>query len=246
MGEQHALKHSLLLAAIGNDQRASEFLFDREARLLKDLGGLDGVPQFVARPSDEALVCHWIDGQTLAELKSRGGAGAVWTHQDVAHLGGRLATVLSHIAERLPGFVHNDLAPRNIMLPGGRPEEAVLIDLGLAAHSAHSMMTIVDELDLDLRATYQAPEVRDGEVGTARSDMYSLGLLLLEMLLPGELPPAVPSAVQDALRRTRLSSGSAASQRLADVLGRLLNQIANHRPKSWHEVSYDMSKVLNG
>jgi len=244
-GEPHALKHALLLDAISNDQRASDALFDREARLLQDLLGVEGIPRFVARPSDEALVCDWIDGRTLAEMLGESGSGSNWDTGDVVRLGYRLGSVFAAIDQRLPGFVHNDLAPRNLMLPDGRPEAAVLIDLGLAAHANHSVLTLVDELDLDLRATYQAPEVRNGLPGTTRGDMYSLGLVLLEYWLQGKSLPSAPPAVQDALLRKVASSIDSNARRLGQLLGRLLESEPDRRPSGWNEVTALFAEILH-
>ncbi|MFY9976098.1 MAG: S1 RNA-binding domain-containing protein [Chromatiaceae bacterium] len=244
-GEQHALKHLLLLDALGNDLRAGEALFDREARLLQDLLGVDGIPRFIARPSPEALVCAWIDGRTLADLLRDRGALATWTPTDVARLGHRLATVLADVDLRLKGFVHNDLAPRNLILPDDRPETAVLIDLGLAAHSEHSVLTIVDALDLDLRVTYQAPEVREGSPGTVLSDMYSLGLVLLEVWLSGEALPGSPSDVQAALHRLLARGSGGVSRRLGQVLKTLLQQSPDRRPSTWLAVATDFSEIFD-
>ncbi|MBK5968405.1 hypothetical protein CCR91_06370 [Thiorhodovibrio winogradskyi] len=142
-GERHALKHTLLLDTISSDQRASNRLFDREARLLEELLGVEGIPRLLARPSNEALVCEWIDGLTLAEIFGQSQSKTAWYSEDVLRLGFRLSSILAAIDERLRGFVHNDIAPRNLMLPGGRPEATVLIDLGLAAHDDYSVLTLV-------------------------------------------------------------------------------------------------------
>lgn len=244
-GEKHALKHTLLLDALGTDQRASEALLDSEARMLKDLLGLDGVPRFIDRPNSEVLVCEWIEGSTLAELLRHRSAAVPWTPQDIARLGRRLAEVLVRVNERFPGFVHNDLAPRNVMVPNSRPEAAVLIDLGLAAHAERSISSIIDDLDLELRATYQAPEVREGSRGTSRGDMYSLGLMLLEILLSGEPMPVGPSAVQDSVARVTYGSRDAISRNLGGVLRHLLLPTADQRPSTWLAVAARFAEVLD-
>lgn len=72
------------------------------------------------------------------------------------------------------GIVHNDLKPSNIMLK--RSGNVKLIDIGSGFATSETPLTV------PCTPEYAAPEVLDGHVATPRSDLASLGYVLLEML----------------------------------------------------------------
>jgi tRNA A-37 threonylcarbamoyl transferase component Bud32 len=72
------------------------------------------------------------------------------------------------------GVVHRDLKPSNILMP--REGGLKLADFGLAA-------IVAEQQTLDLGSVrYMAPELLQGEAGTPKSDLYSLGIVAYEML----------------------------------------------------------------
>jgi len=75
------------------------------------------------------------------------------------------------------GIVHRDLSPDNIILRGGDPAEAVIIDFGIAKDTNPGAQTIVGN-EFAGKYAYAAPEQLSGKTD-ARSDIYSLGALLL-------------------------------------------------------------------
>ena len=241
-GRAHALKHAILLDAVGADRRASEMLFDREARMVQDLLGVAGVPSFVDRPSAHVLVCEWVDGCNLSELLAGSCERSPWAPGAAAKLGARLAAVLRDVTGRLPGFVHNDLAPRNIMMKEGYPADAVLIDLGLASHTDRSVSSIVDDLDLGLRTTYQAPEVREGARPTQQSDMYSLGLILLEAAT-GHPVTIGQKALEDAVDRLLFGGRGGAVRSLSRMIRDLLSAEPGRRPSTWLDVAHQLEEI---
>ena len=95
------------------------------------------------------------------------------------------------------GIVHGDLKPENVvLLPGDRP---VLVDFGLAGHAASGLgREVVDDL-LGLAGTpsYMAPEQIYGQSTDARTDLYSVGCILFE-LLTGH-PPFVRARPSEVL-----------------------------------------------
>ncbi|KAF2413972.1 serine/threonine protein kinase [Microbacterium sp. B35-04] len=127
----------------------------------------------------EYLVMEFVDGPTLS---SRLAAGGPLRPDAVAHLGAELAEAL-HVVHQA-GVVHRDIKPSNVLLspaqlPGSRPR-AKLADFGIAYLLDASRLTspglVVGTV------AYLAPEqIRGGEPAPA-SDIYSLGLVLLEAL----------------------------------------------------------------
>ncbi|UYV37334.1 serine/threonine-protein kinase [Rhodobacteraceae bacterium D3-12] len=75
------------------------------------------------------------------------------------------------------GIVHRDLSPDNIILRGGDPERATIIDFGIAKDTTAGAMTIVGN-DFAGKYEYAAPEQLEGH-SDRRTDLYALGASLL-------------------------------------------------------------------
>ncbi len=155
----------------------------------------------------EYLVMEFVDGPTLSSQL----AGGPLPPDAVAHLGAELAEAL-HVVHQA-GVVHRDIKPSNVLLspaqlPGSRPR-AKLADFGIAYLLDASRLTspglVVGTV------AYLAPEQIRGGEPAPESDIYSLGLVLLEALTGErahphgggmaaavarvENPPAIPAAL---------------------------------------------------
>ncbi|MGB8621567.1 MAG: protein kinase [Paracoccaceae bacterium] len=117
------------------------------------------------------LVMDYVDGPGLDRKLREGGMSA----DDLMVVGARVAEGLQAAHSR--NIVHRDLSPDNIILRGGDPAEAVIIDFGIAKDANPGAATIVGN-EFAGKYAYAAPEQLSGRTD-ARSDIYSLGALLL-------------------------------------------------------------------
>lgn len=117
------------------------------------------------------LVMDYIDGPGLDAKLKQGGMSA----DDLLIIARRVAEGLQ--AAHARKIVHRDLSPDNIILRGGDPADAVIIDFGIAKDTNPGAQTIVGN-DFAGKFAYAAPEQLSGE-SDERSDIYALGALLL-------------------------------------------------------------------
>ncbi len=103
------------------------------------------------------------------------------TTQDVAHIGADLASALEYVHGR--GIIHRDIKPANVLLPEapvGSPIRAKLTDFGIARIIEGTRLTATGTMVGT--AAYLSPEQATGSALGPASDIYSLGLVLLECL----------------------------------------------------------------
>jgi serine/threonine protein kinase len=176
---------------------AREEVGERTERFKREIGILsrlkhEAVPAIVdfgLHESELFFVSELVDGTDLkTEIKRRG----PWLPTDAAALAGRVADALA--AAHALGVVHRDVKPSNIMI--GRDGAVKLLDFGLARGVGIDMTTLTRTGTIVGTPSYMSPEQFDTHGVDERSDIYSLGVVLFEMLtgkLPftGETPVAV-------------------------------------------------------
>lgn len=117
------------------------------------------------------LVMDYVEGPALETVMNSGGMGA----DDLLKVIKRVAQGLQAAHRR--NIVHRDLSPDNIILRDGLPEEAVIIDFGIAKDTNPGARTIIGN-EFAGKYGYAAPEQLSGN-SDARTDIYSLGALIL-------------------------------------------------------------------
>lgn len=135
------------------------------------------------------IVMEYIDGITLKEYIDRQG---VIEWKDVLHLTTQILRALQHAHES--GIVHRDIKPQNIMLL--QDGTIKVTDFGIARFSDKATRTMTDQAIGSVH--YIAPEQARGDVTDGKTDIYSVGVMLYEMLT-GKLPFEGDSAVSVAL-----------------------------------------------
>lgn len=125
----------------------------------------------------EYIVMELVDGITLKQYMDRRGALS-W--KEAVHFSKQITKALAHAHER--GIIHRDIKPQNIMLL--RDGTIKISDFGIAA-----LENEIHESNGQAIGSihYIAPEQARGECPDARSDIYSLGVVMYEMLT-GEQP----------------------------------------------------------
>ncbi|MCQ2513748.1 MAG: Stk1 family PASTA domain-containing Ser/Thr kinase [Ruminococcus sp.] len=135
------------------------------------------------------IVMEYIDGITLKEYIDQQG---VIDWKDTLHLVIQVLKALQHAHEC--GIVHRDIKPQNIMLL--QDGTIKVTDFGIARFSDKATKTMTEQAIGSVH--YIAPEQARGESTDGKSDIYSVGVMLYEML-SGKLPFDGESAVSVAL-----------------------------------------------
>ena len=135
------------------------------------------------------IVMEYIDGITLKEYIDRQG---IIEWKDVLHLTTQILKALQHAHEC--GIVHRDIKPQNIMLL--QDGTIKVTDFGIARFSDKATRTMTDQAIGSVH--YSAPEQARGDNTDGKTDIYSVGVMLYEMLT-GRLPFDGDSAVTVAL-----------------------------------------------
>jgi eukaryotic-like serine/threonine-protein kinase len=181
----------VLAEGLAEDAAAAE-RFRREARAAAGLShpNVAGVFDYGEDGRAQFLVMELIDGETLADRIRRTGP---LTPEEAAAIAAEVADALGAAHEA--GLVHRDVKPGNIMLT--RRGDVKVMDFGIAAAQWASRLTASGTTIGT--AAYISPEQAAGDHVTPASDIYSLGVVLYEMLagrppFQGGSPVAVASA----------------------------------------------------
>lgn len=190
------------------------------------------------------VAMEFLRGQTLREeLDARGKLELA----EVVNIGLQLCDALSEVHAR--GIVHRDINPRNVMLDG----QAKLIDFGIAKFpQPPGAPPFTQHSVLSGTVAYASPEQCQSRPVDERSDIYSLGVMLYEMLTgerpftgrtpteiaihhlqtepkpPRQLNPAIPSSLEKTILRALAKSPEdrqQSAQELADQLQSSTRQV---------------------
>src|SRR2546428_4417662 len=143
--------------------------FEREARAISALNHPHICTLYDVGPN--YLVMELVEGETLAaKLKKKGKLSI----EDTLLYGGQMAAALAEAHSK--GITHRDLKPGNVMIAKNGVK---VLDFGLAKSAGDETLTVSNAV-MGTPA-YMAPEQLEGKTCDARTDIYALGLVLLEM-----------------------------------------------------------------
>ena len=186
------------------------------------------------------IVMEYIDGITLKEYINKQGA---ITWNDALYFMTQILKAVQHAHDK--GIVHRDIKPQNIILLSNG--NIKVTDFGIARFSRSETKTLTEQAIGSVH--YIAPEQAKGEPTDEKADIYSLGVVLYEML-SGTVPFEAESAVSVALMQVQ-----ADAKRLTDINADIplgLEQICIHamqknpldRYQSATEMLIDIEEVI--
>ncbi len=240
LGRRVAIK--ILSERYANDESFNE-RFRREAKSaaslshpnivsIYDRGEADGVPY---------IAMEVIEGRSLKELILTRGPLPLATAIDYTH---QILDAL-RFAHR-NGIIHRDIKPHNILL--GAENRAKVTDFGIARAGASQMTEVGSIMGT---AQYLSPEQARGAPVTAASDLYSVGIVLYE-LLTGQVPFSGDSAIEIAMKHLNETPRPPSSLRpeltpeLDQVVLRALAKNPEDRYQASEEFSADLDRVEAG
>lgn len=138
------------------------------------------------------MVMEYVDGVTLKEYLSLRGGPLTW--KETLHFITQVLEALSHAHSK--GVVHRDVKPQNIMLQSNG--QVKLMDFGIARFSQAENYALGDKAIGSVH--YISPEQAKGMPTDATTDIYSVGVMMYEML-SGKLPFESNSAVSVAIKQ---------------------------------------------
>jgi serine/threonine-protein kinase len=228
-------------------------MFCAEARIHAALQhpNLVSVLDFGEAAGELYLVLEYVDGVPLSDvLRAVSSRKRAVELGPALHIAREVAAGLAYAHEFRDdddaplGVVHRDVAPNNILL--GRAGEVKLTDFGIT-HSAWSDVRTAPG-ELRGKVGYVSPEQSQGQTVEARSDLFSLGVVLAEMLLGA---PLIPGKSELEVLRSLHARGwesLSALQGKAPVdvialLQRLLAKAPRNRPQSAAFVARELDKL---
>lgn len=183
--EQAGVQRSVAIKVLHpREERALEAArqrFEREARLASRIRHPSAVRIFDygLQQCSPYLVMEWLEGTTLAESLAHCGALPSTLVETIAR-----ATVGALRAAHDEGVIHRDLKPGNIMLvESSAGITPVVVDFGLARTFDDDEPTVTRADMVIGTPAYMSPEAIRGETITPLSDIYSLGVTLIEAVL---------------------------------------------------------------
>ncbi|WP_439675870.1 Stk1 family PASTA domain-containing Ser/Thr kinase [Embleya sp. MST-111070] len=190
------------------------------------------------------IVMEYVDGSTLREL----------LHSGRRLLPERALEMTAGVLQALEyshrnGIIHRDIKPANVMLT--RQGTVKVMDFGIARSMADNGMTMTQTAAVIGTAQYLSPEQARGETVDARTDLYSTGCLLYELLT--ERPPFIgDSPVAVAYQHVRedplppSTFDPEVSPTIDSIVLKSLAKNPDNRYQSADEMRADIERALHG
>ena len=251
---------------MANVYLAYDTILDREVAVKILRGDLAGDEKFVKRFQREAisasslnhpnivemydvgeddgnyfLVMEFVDGRTLKSLIKKRGALSLTEVIDIML---QLTSGIAHAHDSY--LIHRDLKPQNVlMLEDGR---AKITDFGIAVALNSTELTQTNSVMGSVH--YLPPEQANGGGASVKSDIYSLGILMYELLI-GKLPFKGENAVEIAIKHMKepipsvRSQNESIPQSIENIILKACAKNPKNRYDSVNEMHEDLKNALN-
>jgi serine/threonine-protein kinase len=230
-GDPVAIK--VLLASFARDPMILD-LFKREAKILRKLKH-DALTQYYVFAKEPTLGIYYLAMEFVSgpSLSTRLESGPL-EPEAVFRLIKRLAEALQAVHDR--EVIHRDLSPDNVILQNGDVAQAKIIDFGISRANTGGPTIIGD--GFAGKVNYVSPEqvgIFDAKV-TARSDIYSLGLVIAEALTGKQIDMG-GTQVQIVDKRRQTPPLEGIDNRFRPLLEAMLQPDPANRPASMKEIA---------
>ena len=236
----------------GNPALRQRFIQEAQSASALNHPNIITIFDVVSENDSEYMVMELVAGDTLVDLIPRGGLRV----PQVLNYGVQMADALA--AAHAAGIVHRDLKPGNVMVT--HTGLVKVLDFGLAKVGAAGVGPVSEDAETVANApltvegsilgtvSYMSPEQAEGRRVDARSDIFSFGILLYEMVagvrpFSGESAVSTLSAVlrDEARPLTEISPDVPA--RLQEIIFRCLRKDPDARPQSMKEVHAELQSL---
>ncbi len=235
-----ALKSHLL----ADDEYRARFL--REAKGAGILSHPNIVTVFDVGEEDRQpyIAMEWVDGRTLADLLKE---GKTFTPREIVEIGIQLARALDYAHKK--GIVHRDVKPGNIMLVKDTHTVKVA-DFGICRINETEQTQKADQTQMGAvlgTPNYMSPEQVQGLAVDARSDLFSAGVVLYQMLT-GHLPFEADSMISVVYKIANTDAPSLDKLRpdLPLSLRRVIARALKKAPERRYQSGEAMAQALIG
>ncbi|MFA6694903.1 MAG: Stk1 family PASTA domain-containing Ser/Thr kinase, partial [Bacillota bacterium] len=187
------------------------------------------------------IVMEYIDGVSLKDMIKKEGTLSIDVSLKIAQ---QICSALEHAHKNL--IIHRDIKPHNIMIT--KDNHVKVMDFGIAR--AISSATITRTGVVLGSVHYFSPEQATGKEVTEASDIYSLGIVLYEMLT-GKVPFEADTPVGIAYQHVQAKLPPLEEKRpdlppfIVNIVNKALAKSAEDRFKSAHEMEIEIFEALN-
>lgn len=227
----------VLRGDLSNDEKFIR-RFKREALSVSNLSHPNIVEVYDVGEEDGNyyIVMEYIEGKTLKQLLQKRGA---LTLNEVIDIMAQLTDGLAHAHEAY--IIHRDIKPQNIMIEDNGLVK--ITDFGIAMALNSTQLTQTNSVMGSVH--YLPPEQANGKGSTVKSDIYSLGILMYE-LLTGSVPFKGDTAVEIALKHMKEKIPSIRKQNptIPQSVENIVLKATAKNPKNRYDNVRDMYKDL--